>query len=134
MRNNLQKICLLFIFITALSIGVFGQSPAIPVYHFNVKFRSGQSQAVRRGKADYGTSYVYRLKVRKGQRMEVSVESAEKDLIFSVAAPKEEITEDRSGVKQWTGRLQETGTYLIVLVMNNENAKKVPYRLHIKVE
>ena len=66
--------------------------------------------------------------------MTVSVESAEKELTFSVAAPNEGTVENGFGVKQWMGKLQETGTYLIILVMNNENRSKVSYNLKIKVE
>jgi hypothetical protein len=134
MKNKFWIICLPFIALVALSISAFGQNMEHTVRYFDVKFPPGKNQTVRRGKADYAMSYVYRLKVRKGQLMVAKVESGEKELTFSVIAPKEGTVAGGSGVKEWSGRLQEGGIYQLVLVMNNENAKNVPYRLWIKIE
>ena len=111
------------------------QSAANTVENFDVKFSPGKSQTVRRGKADYAMSYVYNLEVRKGQVITIKVESAEKELTFSFFLPSDaDASEVGFGVKQWSGKTPQTGIHKIVLVMNNENASKVPYRLHIKVE
>ena len=134
MRNKFRIICVLFIFLTALAVGAFGQSAANSVRRFDVKFRSGQSQTTRRGAADYAMSYVYRLKVRKGQLITVNVESVEKELAFSVILPNQDTEEDGFKITEWSGKAAQTGAYSLVLVMNNENAKKVPYRLRIKVK
>jgi hypothetical protein len=127
-------ICLPFIALVALSIGAFGQNMAHTVRYFDVEFPRGKNQTVRRGKADYAMSYVYRLKARKGQLMVAEVESSEKELTFSIIAPKEGTVAGGFGVKRWSGRLQESEIYKLVLVMNNETAKNVRYRLRIKIE
>jgi len=136
MKNKLPQLGALFIFLIALSISVFGQSAAAStVKQFDVKFRRGENQAVKRGKADYAMSYVYKFKVRKGQVITIKVESAEKELSFSFFLPSnDDASEVGFGVRQWSGKTSQTGIHQIVLVMNNENAKKVPYRLRIKVE
>jgi hypothetical protein len=134
MKNKFWIICLPFIAIVALSISAFGQNMTRTVRYFDVKFPRGKNQTVRRGKADYAMSYVYRLKARKGQLMVAKIESGESELTFSIIAPKEGTVAGGFGVQRWSGRLQEGGIYQLVLVMNNENAKNVPYNLQIKIE
>lgn len=104
------------------------------VKNFDVKFRRGEKQTVKTGAASYAMSYVYNLNAREGQTITVKVESAEKDLTFSVTSPGDDTIKDAFSVKRWSGIAPETGKYSIVLVMNNERAKKVPFRLRIKVE
>ena len=133
MRNKIWGIFILIIFLTALSVGVFGQSAADNKFKsFNVKFQRGKSQTVKIGKADYDMSYVYNFNVRKGQLITVEVASEENDLTFNIVVYKEGTLEYK--VKQWTGKASRSGTYSAVIVMNNENASKVPYRLLIKIQ
>lgn len=133
MRNKFPQLGAVFIFLIALSISAIGQSAADNKFkNFNVKFRRGESQAVKRGAADYDMSYVYNFKVRKGQLITVGVDSGEKELTFDVVVYREGTL--GSKVKQWSGNALRSGIYSVVLAMNNENAKKVPYRLQIKVK
>lgn len=136
MRNKLLKLSIFCIFLAVFSTLAFGQSAANDVEHFNVKFRRGTNQTIKRGVAtEYGKSYVYRLRARKEQTITVSLKTSAKDLVFSVILPpNSETAADGFGVTQWSGKALQTGMYSIVLVMNNEKAKKVPYRLQIKVE
>ncbi len=133
MRNKLWGIFILIIFFTALSVSIFGQSSADNKFkNFNVKFQRGKSQAVKIGKADYDMSYVYNFNARKGQLITVEVSSEENDLTFNIVVYREGTLGYK--VKQWTGKASRSGTYSAVIVMNNENASKVPYRLLIKIQ
>lgn len=136
MKNILQRFGVLCIFLAAFSIAAFGQSAANDVKYFDVKFSRGTNQTIKRGvAAEYGKSYVYRLRARKGQMITVSVESSVKELVFSIILPPDRDTAaDGFAVTQWSGKAPQTGMYAIVLVMNNENAKKVSYLLKIKVK
>jgi len=135
MKNkNCRSICLLFIALVALSYVALGQHAADnKVRNFNVRFQPGSNQAVIRGKADFDMSYVYNFKVRKGQKIDVEVDSTEKDLTFDVVLKR--VLGDN--LRQWSGSALLSGTYSVVLKWKNEDATNVavtiPYSLRIKI-
>lgn len=133
MKNKFRLVFLLAAFLMALSASASAQSMANTVKTVNVKFSAGKNQATLRGAASYAMSYVYNFKVKKGQTISVKADSKEKDLTFSLFAPKPKEDELSFGVKDWSGTAPETGVYSITLVMNNEKARKVPFNLLIKV-
>ena len=55
------------------------------------------------------------------------------ELKFSLILPDEETMDDGFAVTDWTGTLPQSGKYSIVVVMNDENASRVPYKLWIKI-
>ncbi len=133
MKNKFQWGFLPAIFLIALSVGVSAQSMADTVKTVDVKFAAGKSQTTLRGTVSYAMSYVYNFKVKKGQTITIKADSKEKDLTFSLFAPKPVEDQLSFGVKDWSGTAPETGTYSITLVMNNEKARRVPYSLLIKI-
>lgn len=104
MKNKFQLAFLLIAFLTIFSIGASAQSMANTVKTVNVKFAPGKSQTTVRGTASYAMSYVYNFKVKKGQTIDVKANSREKDLNFSLFAPKPKEDQLSFGVKDWSGR------------------------------
>lgn len=96
-------------------------------------FGRGKSDAGATGRASYAMSYVYTLKARQGQTMSVALKSRTDDLTFSLIAPEAGTVDTAFGVTQWSGVLAESGTYRLVLVMNDPALKRVPYRLTVAV-
>lgn len=109
------------------------QSQAHTVVTRHVAFARGSSAAQLSGKADYAMSYVYTLAVRKGQTMRVDVTSPGNAVNFSVVAPQAGTLPEGFGVTHWENTLPESGRYQLVLVMNDEHRRRVPYRLQVSV-
>ena len=127
--------CLLFIALVLLSNGASGQSAVDnKTRNFTVEFRPGENQAVRDGKADYDVSYIYSFKARKGQLITVEVDSAEKELTFALSGDKHEDWGLANKAIKWSGRGLQSVEYKVELVMNNKNAKNVPYHLRVTIE
>lgn len=133
MKSKFRFLLLLAAFLTVGSISAAAQNMSGTVKIVVVKFPAGKNQTTIRGTASYAMSYVYTFRVKQGQTITIKTDSKEPDLTFSLFAPKSE-TELAFAVKEWSGEAAEAGTYSITLVMNNENAKRVPYSLLIKVQ
>lgn len=133
MKNKIQVAFLLLAFAAIGTISASAQNMSGTVKTSTVKFAPGKSQATVRGTASYAMSYVYNFKAKKGQTITIKTNSKEPELTFSAFAPDSE-TEAAFGVKEWTGVAEKSGTFSITLVMNNENAKRVPYSLLIKIQ
>ena len=100
-----------------------------------VKFAKGKSSAVLKESAKYAMSYIYEIRVRKGQTATLNLAGKNSELSFSLIAPDEETVEDAFGVTDWAGKLAQSGKYTIVVVMNDENAKTaVPFTLKVEVK
>ncbi len=98
-----------------------------------LRFARGSSGAQVNGRADHAMSHVYTLGVRAGQTMTVALQSPEDAVTFSVIAPEAGTLADGFGVTHWQGVLTEGGKYQLVLVMNDEARRRVPYRLQVTV-
>ena len=133
MKNKFRFLFLLIAFLMVGSINAAAQNMSGTVKTVVVKFPAGKSQTTVRGTASYAMSYVYKFTVKRGQTITIKADSKEPELAFSLFSPKTE-TELAFAVKEWSGEAPEAGTYSITLVMNNENAKRVPYSLLIKVQ
>ncbi len=133
MKNKLQITFLLTVFFTVGALSAAAQNMSGTVKTVAVRFPAGKSQATVRGAASYAMSYVYTFKVKQGQTILIKTDSKEPELTFSAFAPDSE-TELAFGVKEWTGVAEKSGTYSITLVMNNENAKRVPFSLTIQAK
>ena len=99
-----------------------------------VKFARGQNKATLRGSARYAMSYVFNLRAKAGQTMEINLAGNNSELTFSLTSPDGETIEDAFGVTEWTGELPQSGNYSIVVVMNDENARRVPFTLDVKIK
>lgn len=121
------------IFFTGGAITVSAQNMQNTVITKQVKFARGQNKANLRGNAKYGMSYVFDLKARKGQTMEIRLTGKNPDLSFSLIAPDDQTIDGAFGVSNWSGELPQSGIYSIVVVMNDENAASVPYSLDVKI-
>ena len=99
-----------------------------------VRFARGKHQATLRGSAKYGMSYVFKLGAKEGQTMDIRLVGKNSQLTFSLIAPDEETIEGAFGVANWSGVLPQSGKYSVVVVMNDENAARVPYTLEVKIK
>ena len=98
-----------------------------------VVFWRGKSAAETTGRASYGISYVYMLDVRQGQTMSADLKSRTNAVTFSLMAPAAAAVEAAFSITRWSGVLSESGQYRLVLVMNDPQRKRVPYRLSVSV-
>ena len=98
-----------------------------------VVFWRGKSAAETTGRASYGISYVYMLDVRQGQTMSADLKSRTNAVTFSLMAPAAAAVEAAFSITRWSGVLSESGQYRLVLVMNDPQRKRVPYRLSVAV-
>lgn len=124
----------------AFALAVFGGAQSVSAQNMSqtvvekrVKFARGQNKAVLRGSAKYGMSYVYKLRARAGQTMEINLAGKNPELSFSLIAPDEETIEDAFGVTEWSGKLPQTGDYSIVVVINDEDAAAAAFTLEVEI-
>lgn len=134
MKNTLQVTLLFLAFATIGAISASAQNMSGTVKTVAVKFAPGKSETTLRGAASYAMSYVYTFKVKKGQTITIKADSKEPELTFSVFSPPPSEEQVSDQVREWSGTAINSGAYSITLVMNNENAKKVPYNLLIKIQ
>lgn len=134
MKTKIKFLVLLSALILSISSVASAQNMSGTVKTMNVKFAAGKNQTTVKGAASYGMSYVYNFKVKKGQKVSVKATTKEPELTFSVFSPVTDADPLAFSAQEWTGETEEAGTYSITLVMNNENAKNVPYSLWIKIE
>lgn len=122
------------IFLAAmLAFAAGAQNQAHTVIERRLNFRPGRTGAAVSGTARYGMSYVYRVRAREGQTTVVRLTSPAKRALFSVIAPDGETIEGAFTTAQWSGELPQTGEYRIVVVMEDQVANKVPYKLSVSI-
>ena len=95
-------------------------------------FPAGQSVVEQSGKADYAMSYVWRFRAQKGQKVEISLTSDGGRVKFSFSGDNTDTFRDGFLVDHWSGALPLTDDYNIVIVMNDEKAKNIAYRLRLR--
>lgn len=127
-------IFLLTLFIFGSGFAVSGQNMSGTVTTKEIKFAKGKHEASVPGSARYGRSYVYTLGAKAGQTMDVSVTAKNRELTFSVIGPDDETIEGAFGVTEWSGTLPSNGKYQVVVVMNDQNARSVPFTLKAKIK
>jgi len=98
-----------------------------------VRLSRGKSKTVRE-KADSSTSYAYKIRAEKDQRLEARITSEGGAATFSVVPPGTQILENSMGVKEWSGTLPESGEYTIVVVTNTREEGKFPYTLELTIK
>src|SRR5918998_4319530 len=78
-----------------------------------IRFARGRTTAVIRDAVRLCTSHVYSLRAREGQTMSVHLATGDRTS-FTVYAPTDAVG-DADGVKDWSGRLPETGRYQVIV-------------------
>ncbi len=99
-----------------------------------VSFQPGSNATVIKGKANWGTSYIYLLRARAGQTLTARVEGVPVLTIIPPGTRNYEPLPGADVVKEWTGKLPKSGDYRINLGHTDDRYSDVPYKLEIKVE
>jgi hypothetical protein len=97
-----------------------------------VHFDKGRTTAVLKGSADNANGVTYVFAAKKGQTMTVQLTSPGGLAIFSVTEPGGPL-EGALEVKDWTGELPSTGTYLLAVWNKRKRGRLVPYTLELTV-
>ena len=126
--------------LVALAILLFASSVAIgqryagPVTRSRVKFARGRTTAVIKGIARTLGTYEYVLGVRSGQTMSVHLTSSNNGVEFSVEPPNGDSVDDALGVMDWSGELEYSGDYKILVTNNRSRVQKNPsYTLEVTI-
>ena len=99
-----------------------------------VNFQPGSNSIVVKGRARWGTSYVYLLRARAGQTLTVHLEGVPVVRIIAPGAKDYQALPGGDIVKDWSGKLPETGDYRIDVGHTNDEYATAPYKLEIRVE
>lgn len=111
-----------------------------------IRFPPGASAAVVEGAAERGGQAIYSFGARAGQRMTLRVEAVEHNAALQVYRPGATLTPDGPegpvtgatlpgtepgrDASGWSGRLPETGTYLVVVGPTRGGTS---FRLHLAI-
>lgn len=98
-----------------------------------VQFERGRTTAVLKGKANWGASYVYRLRARAGQTMLVHITGVPTFRIIAPGSHNYEALDGADNVQDWTGELPRNGDYQIIVGHANDNYTLAPYTLEVTV-
>ena len=132
---QLKKPLLAALTILLLSPGTaVGQRFVGPVTTRRVRFERGRTTAVIKGVAKTPGTYEYLLRVRAGQTMTVHLSSSNDGVEFSLETPAGEWAENALGVTDWSGVLEHSGDYKILLTNNRSRVRRNPrYTLEVTV-
>ena len=134
-RNYLMTIIVFAIAFGGAAIVSPAQNMEHTVVTKEVKFAKGKSKATVSGSAKYGMSYVFELGAKEGQTMSLDLVGKNSQLTFSLTAPPDDDTvENAFGVTKWSGKVPKSGKYSIVVVMNDEHARSIPFTLEIAIK
>ncbi len=110
-----------------------------------IHFAKGASQATVSGAVIRGDRNVYHFDAKAGQTLSLRISSAENNAVLTVYAPGtaykadedgildftgEAIAGDTDDITHWSGRLPQSGTYLIVIGGTRGNAS---YKLAVAI-
>lgn len=119
-----------------LLLALFIASPPVALAQGNIAIEKrihvsrGKTRTIR-GRTDSTTSYVYKLRARKDQALEVRLTSEGEVATFSIVPPAPPALENAAGVKQWSGTLTEDGDYSIIVAISSKGLDKVAYTLEV---
>lgn len=91
----------------------------------HVRFARGRTTATLKNSVVRGTRDRYLINARAGQKMTVSINSLERNAAFAIYAPSHDTLEGASEhqeVKNWSGKLPESGDYVIEVGGTRGNA------------
>lgn len=110
-----------------------------------IRFAQGAISSTISGGVVRGDRDIYPINARAGQTMTVSIESAEDNAVFQIFPPGTHFMRDQDDIwmfhgqavrgaagdtRDWTGRLNSGGQYLIVVGGTRGNAS---YDLHVEI-
>jgi hypothetical protein len=98
-----------------------------------VQFPRGRTTAVLKGKANWGASYVYRLRASAGQTMLVHITGVPTFRIIAPGSRNYTALDGADNVQDWTGELPRTGDYQIIVGHANDNYTLAPYTLEVTI-
>jgi len=97
-------------------------------------FAKGSNSTTIKGRARWGTSYIFLLRARAGQQLTLHLDGVPVARIIPPGARNYEALEGADLVKDWTGKLPKTGDYQIDVGHTDDRYGDAPYKLEIKVE
>jgi hypothetical protein len=98
-----------------------------------VRFARGRTTTTLKNSVVRGTRDRYLVGARAGQKMTVSVTSVERNAVFTIHAPSNDTLEgagEAHNAKSWSGKLPESGDYVIEVGGTRGNAN---YTLKVTV-
>jgi hypothetical protein len=98
-----------------------------------VQFPRGRTTAVLKGKANWGASYIYRLRAQAGQTMIVHVTGITTFRIIGPHSRNYDVLPGADNVQDWTGELPRDGDYQIIVGHANDNYTLAPYTLEVTI-
>lgn len=78
-----------------------------------VKFKRGASSGEVKGGVARGEVMIYLIRAKRGQRMNLEIQSVEGNAVFKVIDPNTNALAE--GEKSWSGELPQTGKYQVVV-------------------
>ncbi|MEG4107311.1 hypothetical protein [Microcoleus sp. S13_C5] len=78
-----------------------------------IQFKRGASSAELKGGVARGEVLIYLISAKKGQTMNVEIQSVEGNAVFKVVDPNTNAVAE--GEKSWSGEVSQTGKYQIVV-------------------
>ncbi|HEX8131195.1 MAG TPA: hypothetical protein VF527_19000 [Pyrinomonadaceae bacterium] len=90
-----------------------------------VRFARGRTTTTLKNSVVRGTRDRYTLGARAGQKMSVSITSVERNAVFTIRTPAGDMLEgagEAHGAKSWSGKLPESGDYVIEVGGTRGNA------------
>lgn len=111
MMQTIKKLtCHALILTTLLTIRVFAQDRV--TVDRQIRFNRGSVSSVTRGRIVRGTSHIYRVRAREGQKMAVVLKTGSQTSL-TISGWSSGILEGADGVRQTVVELPETGEYVI---------------------
>lgn len=98
-----------------ISSTVSSEKPAVLMAKVQqrIQFKKGTHSAEIKGGVARGTVNTYLIKAKKGQKMNIKIQSVEKNAVFNIIDPKTKTIVKES--KSWSGELSQTGDYEIAV-------------------
>lgn len=129
-RKSLRLLAATALILCAVSAGMAQKGTH---YTRRVQFPRGRTTAVLKGRANWGASYIYRLRAMAGQTMIVHVTGVPTFRIIYPGSRNYDALPGADNVQDWQGELPRTGDYQIVVGHANDNYTLAPYTLEITV-
>jgi hypothetical protein len=128
-RKVAASVALVAVAVCCLAVSASAQAGGQPKV---VRFERGRTTAVLKASADNAHGYTYTLAAKAGQTMSVHVTSSAGAAIFSITAPSGAI-EGALEVKDWSGQLPDTGSYLIAVWNKKKRGPAIPFTIEITI-
>ena len=129
--NTIRYLTISFILLALITAGMpTASSQGRIAVEKRIHISRNKTKTVR-GKTDSSTSYIYKMRAPKDQKLEVRITSEGEVATFSTIPPGTQILENAAGVKEWAGTLTETGDYSIIVAIGSSAVDEIPYTLAV---